>query len=62
MNLDSLKPAWQQLRVLNAMQPMDQEEIVLILGRADGMAISKTNRLLMYTIVFMVVLFCCQGG
>jgi hypothetical protein len=40
---------------------MDQEDILAILERAEGMAMSKTNRLLI-TLVFMVVTVCCQGG
>ena len=62
MNLNNLKPAWRQWRVLNSMQGMNQEEILLILEGAEIMAISKTNRLLMLTIVFMVITFFCQGG
>ncbi|MEO7988524.1 MAG: hypothetical protein ABI663_03225 [Chryseolinea sp.] len=62
MNLNNLKPAWRQLRVLNSMQGMNQEEILLILEGTEIMAISKTNRLLMLTIVFMVITFFCQGG
>jgi hypothetical protein len=62
MNLNYLKPAWRQLRVMNSMQGMNQEEILLILEGAEMMAISKTNRLLMLSIVFMVITFFCQGG
>jgi hypothetical protein len=62
MNLNNLKPAWRQFRLVNSMQRMDQKEILFMLERAEGMATSKSNRLLMYTIVFIVLTFCCQGG
>lgn len=62
MNLNNLKPAWQKFRLVNSMHPMDRGEILFILERAEGMTISKTNRLLMCTIVFVVVTFFCQGG
>jgi hypothetical protein len=62
MNLDNLKPAWRQFRLSNSMQVMDQKEILFMLEGAEGITISKSNRLLMYTIVFIVLTFCCQGG
>lgn len=62
MNLDNLKPSWRQFRLLNSMQLLDQEEILFILERAEGIAISKTNRFLMNPIMFIVLTFCCQGG
>lgn len=62
MNLDYLKPAWRQFRLLNSMQRMDAAEIISLLEGAEGMAISKTNRLLMHAVLFFVLIFCCQGG
>jgi hypothetical protein len=44
------------------MQPLDQREILLMLEKAEGMAISKTNTLLMHAFLFIVLTFCCQGG
>jgi hypothetical protein len=62
MNLNNLKPAWRQFRLVNSMQPLDQNEILLMLERAEGTAVSKTNRLLMHTVMFVLLIFCCQGG
>lgn len=62
MNLNNLKPAWRQFRLLNSVQLMDQEEILAMLERAEGMAVNKTNRFLMHTIMFIVLTCCCQGG
>lgn len=62
MNLNNLKPAWQQLKVLNSMRLTDQEEILLMLERAEEITTDKTNRFLMYTLVFIVLTFCSQGG
>jgi hypothetical protein len=62
MNLNNLKPAWRQLKVLNSMRPMDQKEILSVLEMAEGMAVSKSTRLLMHTLIFIVLTFCCQGG
>jgi hypothetical protein len=62
MNLSNLKPAWQQLKLETSMQRFDPQEILLILEKADGVAISKTHRYVMSTIMFIALIFCCQGG
>jgi hypothetical protein len=62
MNINHLKPAWLQFRMSNSMAPLDREEILLILETAEGLAISKTNRLLVNTVILIVFTFCCQGG
>lgn len=61
MNLDNLKPAWRQLRFVNSMQRMDQQEFLLILEKAEGAAVRRTSSFVMYSIMF-IVLTCCQGG
>jgi hypothetical protein len=50
------------MKVMNSMRSVDQEEILLILERAEGMAISKTNRFLIHSLMFIVLTFCSQGG
>jgi hypothetical protein len=62
MNLDNLKPAWQQLKVLNSMQALDREEILLTIERAEGLVINKTNQVLITDFMFIVVTLCCQAG
>jgi hypothetical protein len=62
MNLNNLKPAWKQLRLYNSMQPIDQHEILLILERAEGIAVSKNYRSLISIMMVAVLTFCCQGG
>lgn len=62
MNLNNLKPAWQQFRLMNSMQPINQEEILFILEKAEGMVVSRSYRLLLYISLFVVLTFGCQGG
>jgi hypothetical protein len=62
MNLNNLKPAWRQFQFLNSMERMDREEILFMLDKAEGMAIRKTNRLVMHAMTFLVLTCCCQGG
>jgi hypothetical protein len=62
MNLNNLKPAWRQFRLFNAMQPIDQEEILLIIARAERQTTGRLPRFMINTIVFIVLIVCCQAG
>ena len=62
MNLDNLKPAWRQFRLMNAMQPFDQEEVLAIIDRADRQAVGRLPRLLTNAIMVIVLIICCQAG
>ncbi len=62
MNLDDLKPAWRQFRLSNSMQSIQQKEILLMLERAESMAINKTDPLMMNSFMFIVLTTFCQGG
>jgi hypothetical protein len=62
MNLNNLKPAWQQFRMLNSMQSIDSEEVLSIVERAEDRSISKINVWLINSILFTILTIGCQGG
>ena len=63
MNLNNLKPAWRQFQLLNSMQPIDQEEILLMIEGADRHTIKGLlPRFMTNTIMFIILIVCCQGG
>lgn len=62
MNLNNLKPAWRQFVLFNSMQPMDLKEISLIIEQADRQAIRSLPGFLTGTIMFVILIVCCQGG
>jgi hypothetical protein len=62
MNLNSLKPAWQQFRFLNSMPSMEKDEILFIIERAEEMRIYNTHRYLINTLMFTILIISCQGG
>ena len=62
MNLNNLKPAWRQFRVLNSMQSMDKHEILLMIERAEEMSASNINTYVINSILFVVLIIFCQGG
>lgn len=62
MNLNNLKPAWRQFQFFNALQPIDQEEILLIIAQAERQTTGRLPRFMINTIVFIVLIVCCQAG
>jgi hypothetical protein len=62
MNLNNLKPAWRQFLLFNSMQPIDQKEILFIIERADCQTIRRLPRFITNTIMFIILIVCCQGG
>lgn len=62
MNLNNLKPAWKQFLLLNSMQPIDQNEILLIIERADRQTIRRLPRVMASTVLFIILTISCQAG
>lgn len=62
MNLNNLKPAWRQFLLFNSMEPIDQEEILFIIDRADRQTIRRVPGFMINTIMFIILTACCQGG
>ena len=62
MKLDNLKPAWQQFRLMNALQPIQEKEILSIIEQADPVAVTKSYRILINTALFIALIIFCQGG
>ncbi len=61
MNLNDLKPAWKQFRLLNSMSTIRQSEILAIIEQED-LAVSKLHRWLINLAMFLALVICCQGG
>jgi quinol-cytochrome oxidoreductase complex cytochrome b subunit len=62
MNLNNLKPAWKQFLLFHSMQPLDQNEILFIIERADRQKVRRLPRFMANTILFIIIAICCQGG
>ncbi len=62
MNLNNLKPAWKQFLLFNSMQPIDQKEILFIIERGDRQTIKRLPGFMTNTIMFIILIVCCQGG
>ena len=61
MNLNNLKPAWQQFRFLNSMPSIEKDEILFIIERAQEVR-NNTHRYLINTLMCTVLIISCQGG
>ena len=56
MQLNDLKPAWKQLKLLNALNPIESNEILSIIESRENRNKTKLQR------VFIVITIFCQGG
>jgi len=62
MNLNNLKPGWQQFRILNSMQPIDKDEILSIIHRAEDLNLRGRQRFLINTCMVVALILSCKGG
>lgn len=62
MNLNNLKPAWRQFQLQNSMQALSQNELLLMIEKAEPINVSKTNTYVMHVFMFVVLTCCSQGG
>ena len=62
MQLKDLKPAWQQQKLRNALQPIDQGDILLLIEGAAPQRGSALQRVLLQVIVFLCITLICQSG
>jgi len=62
MNLNNLKPAWRQILVHNSIQPIDPNEILVIIEQAEYHTKRRLYRFLTNTTMFITLTVCCQGG
>jgi len=62
MRLNNLKPAWDQLKILNAMPQIESAEILSIIEGAENAGKNKLQRMLFSLVMFIVITIFCQGG
>lgn len=62
MQIKDLKTAWKQLQVVNDLQPLETDEILLLLDKNESLSKLRTQRVFAQIIVFVVLTILCQGG
>lgn len=62
MQLDELKPAWKQLKLLHSMQRIPTGEILSMIGEHDQRSTRKGPRVLLSLVLFIVMTLFFQGG
>ena len=62
MQLNDLKPAWKQLKLLNALYPIESNEILSIIESRENRNKTKLQRVLLNIVIFIVITIFCQGG
>ena len=62
MQLNDLKPAWKQLKLLNAMNQIESNEILSIIASRENTNKTKLQRVLLNIVIFIVITIFCQSG
>ncbi len=63
MNLDDLKPAWQQYKLQNSLEGIDRQAVLGIIDNAnEEIRMNSAMRLAANAAMFLILLICCQGG
>ncbi len=62
MQLNNLKPAWKQLKIMNAIELIESNEILSIIEKPENMNNIKLQRFLIGLAMFIFITIICQGG
>lgn len=62
MHLNNLKSAWEQLKVINAIQPVESKEILSVIEKAANTQITRFRRIIFGLVMFILITVICQGG
>ena len=62
MQLNDLKPAWRQMKLLHAMPLMEAEEILSIIERPEKVNNTGLQKAFFGLVMLVVTTLFCQGG
>ena len=62
MYLSNLKIAWKQLKIMNAVQLIESNEILSIIEKPENINNFKLHRFLIGLAMFIFMVIFCQGG
>ena len=62
MQINDLKPAWKQLKLLHDMHRIESNEILSIIEERENTNKTKLPRVLLNIVIFVVITIFCQGG
>lgn len=62
MHLNNLRIAWKQLKMINAIQLIESNEILSIIEKPENMNNMKLQRFLFGLAMFIFITIICQGG
>jgi hypothetical protein len=60
MQLNDFESAWKQLKLINAMHPIESKEILSIIEITD--CANRTKLVFLNLVLFMIITIFCQGG
>lgn len=63
MNLNNLKPAWEQYKFQNSLEGFSSHAVLEFIESQEAeMTSYRTKRILANVAMFLLLMICCQGG
>lgn len=62
MQLSNLNTAWQQLKLLNAMQCIESKDILVLIENSESTEKTRLQTVLFSLVMFITITLFCQGG
>ncbi|MBW3467016.1 hypothetical protein [Arthrospiribacter ruber] len=62
MNLNNLKPAWRQFKLINSMDETNKDEILALIEEVENVPINRLPGIVVNSLMILVLIICCQGG
>jgi len=62
MQLNDLKSAWEQIKLIHSLEPIVSSEVLNIIEQPQASGKSKVQSILVNVIMFIVITMICQSG
>lgn len=62
MQLNDLKSAWEQMKLIHSLEPILSREIRVIIEQPQSTGKSKVQSVLVNVVMFIIITMICQGG
>ncbi len=62
MQLNDLKSAWEQMKLIHSLEPIISSEVLDIIEQPQSSGKGKAQSILLNVVVFIIITMICQSG